>query len=647
MNNNKLKKEIENAQNDFQEVILHYRDGQAYAKKITEPRKSKTIESNGKYSNKVKVTANEASQEIAKTSFDTLMSSNVFLTAIAKSSLKRIVGSFDYIKNLESQLAVIENMLNLYKSDKNVYEENLAKYKILKAAYISSKKSFELKTSSDYKEERKKIQENPDYNELMKESESLKDKKSQINITSIRKFITKRKKFMDLYSDPVESYDGETVTYTQHPTYELAKQQLFELYSNLIETLPNVFNNLTVDDLNNMTTNQIVELLHNEKDSINVDLKLNKMDLARKVNEIAGDNVANIIFEEFDLTNNNDLRLAKELFVSSNVSAVASIANVVAKSYGISNKEDIKDLIGQGLLIITEQFDIWKNDQITLNVPLTTTMYVTVRLWRELKRYAFEYIKNGNMMSYGSYLSTKEKFSEEFKKWETEMVKEQPSFKDYDLNFKWQLFLEFLNTDEGLEFIGFRDTKTIRAALSRLNFSLNNQASMNTDSNAQQENTDKFTKNIDLLNSTNSGETLDYGDMFAILKKMFNLKKTITKNGANYEKPLFDKVDLLILMCLFGVEGDRNMFNKNGKILYKGIIKYLKNKGFDIKSEAAISLRISNLTEKINNLALTYPIFDRMPQYIEALMSGGGDASNNSYKKLKNDLTSLYNSLKK
>lgn len=584
-------------------------------------------------------------QELASdsTKSNLLLNSNNFLIALGESTLLRVLKRIESYQVLQSQVNLIKENLQLYKDNPKVR----AQYKILVKAVEEYRNKFKMQTNKEYLEVKEKIEKDPDVKMFLKKREELFNIKSGLTKTKVRKILTSGRRLLNRYHNSVEIFDDEGFKSGDNPLYNSVKEKLYDFYGVLSDVFKNDDVVLTVDEIADMSIDDIMTHFDSLTSTVKGGLILNKIDLAKRINEIAGDNVADILFEEFDLNDENDLQLAREYFVMSKVKAVTAIANVVAKSYGVTNNEDIKDLIGQGLLVVTQQFDVWKKEQLQHDTALSTTVYITSKLWLELKKYCLSEIKLGGMVSHSSYYHAKHDLKDEFEEWL--QIPGNTEISQYDINFQWQLFIEFLTSDEGKKWLYdkgmFKKLKSLANVVNIGSFRIDNQTSLNSDNTGDEGVTDRFINIIDSKSSQELNTKITYMDFMNVIQKLFSIKK-VNKSGEVSNKKYFDKIDLCILMCLLGLTGNP----KNGKssMTRKEIMEYCQENGMnEITTISAVTLRIQRMFDKLNNLSHKYPAFKSFINDISLLISADSSISTSSYKELKNGMMEIYNKLEK
>lgn len=540
------------------------------------------------------------------TSDTVITNSSEFFRAAAKSKLRAIITKTDRYKTLQTQINIIKKESKSYSDDPSYME----KLKTLEATMASYNNVIKNSTSSEaYFANMATLDKNPEMAKLNKELKKVKDDiRSKSSGSVYYRLRTYREILKPIYGMDVrnatEVYDildsvinGELDKVdTESTVYKYCK--LIVETANLLNMEPYL--------LHDKSSAQIYKLI---KDSKIEDLKSDLENEEERINDkktilrskILNDDVAKIIFENFDLTDDVDKSKAMEVIASSKSTYVLAMAKHVAKRYGLSKYEDIQDILGEGLLALALYSQRWLDfQQKHPDVPINIDIFLGMSITHNMAKMAANIKNMGTRGSSASiWAATKDKRRSLSKSDLDHYVEMNPDLKGLPYEQIESVYRFSLESDEA-------DKNQKIVTESQFKSSLG--ARIDPDSeiwdNIITDGEDKFA----------TADNID--ELVEIMRRMFRLNTKSynrqAKGMITTNKKYFDEIDFTIFEIVMGIRGDGS-FRKttpDGKSIAKGVDEYILeevNKAGYTIAQSSLNIRKRNINEKLKRIASEYP----------------------------------------
>lgn len=524
---------------------------------------------------------------------------NKFLITASNKRIKMILDDSRYKKDLEDAIKEIEAS--------GVENEDL---KLLKDA-LSNISNFQPNIWTQ--EVKEKIAESKEIEEL---SDSIKDlkkgkrdfKKSQ-DLSDVKRIL----RYIGNILDSPAEFDKKLTSYYRYRekkgimNQEDIEDQFLEMEPWVMKKLEKIADYLMVpykDIINKDIRNVKLQLdlyVKEIEEDFDDKIKSEKLKTMVAKNEIINDETMKIIQKDFDLTTDEGQSKAMELLTLSKAGYVTAIANKMGFTYNLS-KSDIDDLIGAGMLILVEVFNDWKNEASRNNI-ISFDLMLGSKLSTGFNKYEFKdgarRVKVHVPGMHETALKIKGSGGIDPRVEATHrsnLKKEVAAFRLKNASYSaltddqlTQLYLNLHPDDEDLGKEG-KYMKKYGASMGS--------AISESDYQSDTPDDDQNFWDNPMLNWDNKyiRENFDEEAKY-ILKKFKDLSKLYADKGT----PLFDKIDLYILLYMMRVKPVEKV-SRGDYFTNEDLIASLKRDGEKISS-ASFSIRMAKIEYKLKQLA--------------------------------------------
>lgn len=595
-------------------------------------------------------------EKIKKKQIEKEVTNSSFLKKIASEKLNRYIKDTNQFKVLDTQVKLIADEILKYKSVPEIFEKNSERLKALTTLKNEFTKSIRYSTISQDRKKAVNIAINsPEIKKLKKDLDDLRKDLKKLQPNSLYKLLVEYRRRIELTFNPKQKsnllYDFEDDSYQviENSIDEDLSNQEIDIRSKYAELIKHISKLIGEDMLTieGMSAGAILKKLKEKSqeeeivastESLKNRILDKEIEIKMMISEVAGDKTTKIIFDNFDLSDENDLYKATEILASSRASYVLAIANVLCKKYNC--EKYIDDVVGFGLLALSVAINKWKTFQKISNIPINFDLFLGINLTGPMVKGIYELNQTGGMIHHSVAIKNDYKRKEDI----DNFINDNPELKNIPYDQAISVYNYMLYEKHG--------GKKSNFDYANPNVSTETDFRNTIGGMVNDETAEMFSNMLrDDSTETLIDERFEHKEIINSIKTFFTTyKKAIDKKTGNFKitnKLYFDKWDLKILELSMNMVPNpyKNGGNWDQESIAKELTKLRKEEDGGSFTQGSISIRINDFTKKLREMGKHYPKLQSSIEFFIAYFASSRGDNMKSEKGLSDVMSQIYSGI--
>lgn len=559
-------------------------------------------------------TAKEINKE--KTSASENVNTRNFLSTISKEKLARYMKKLNNFKTIAKQKEILAEKLKEYKKlgDTDNYDKT---YEILNKIKNVEKEFKNIMTYGDKisSDDRRNIIDNSDVIKKAKEEmneikKQLDDLKPNVLLRKLKiyreriKMVIKDDEDMIYDFDSDDDLDNLANENEENSELIIGYNALCEKIGNIIGKTKDFVAQTPIGALRNL----LKEFIDDEKVyALKSNLDKKDMEIKIEISKICGDNITDVIFENFDLSDDESMSEALDIIASSKTNFVSKITYILCRKYNMLHEFD--DVLGFGMLALSEALNKWKAYQMLTKVPINIDLFLGIALTGPIQRGIY-LIRGKGTINEGVSMGIDIERRRDLKNFKAD----NPDLAELPDDQIEQIYNYYLYAN---------------GKVNKQNPGVFNESQMADAIAASiEDNDDMFTNSlVDNTFVENADNNFEYEEIVKSIRKFFSLfkkkyDKTTGEMVVSEKKRYFDKWDLRIFEMLLTIRPNPNSQGGvwNQKEIAEELSKLAKEEGISF-SQPAVSDRINKFWMNLDRIKEEYPALRPAVEFFKAFFA--------------------------